>query len=286
LPIIAFSIYHYLRAGTLENLIFWTLRFNFVNGYSSLAAQPPDIASVRLLVLACLLLPAAIFHMINLRNKGDGAWQICGWGLVLLVTSSLTAYPRFSFFHLQPSLPVLAWITILTFSHAWRGKRSNDTLQLSPHPFVAGIFTALVVLWLLNAGLEYQPVIQTNLHRKVWEYTDLVPLAKEIQKYIDPTDSIYIFPDDESTANLYYLMRRTPPKYWVLTYPWFMLDPIKGRIVLALEDHPPKWVIHFPGSWGIEDRAPEVMNYIQNHYQRVTELTWPQGKVWLLERRS
>ena len=147
-----------------------------------------------------------------------------------------------------------------------------------------GIALALSIFWLITAGSAYQPVIQANPQRQVWEYSDLVPLAEEIRQRIGLTDCAYIFPDDEATANLYYLMRCPPPKFWVFHYPWYTLDWIRDRIMLTLKDHPPEWIVYFPGRWGIEERAPEIVDYLQDHYKREADLQWAQGQVRLLRR--
>jgi hypothetical protein len=248
-----------------------------------LAALPPDIAQVRTIASACLLLPATIFCLIELRRKGDRRWLNLGWGLILLAASSLTAYPRFAFFHLQASLPVLAWLSSLTLAYALLPRNSNSALQSSPS-FATGIAIALSVFWITTAGFAYQSVFRADQPQKVREYSDLVPLADEIRQHIGSTDCIYIFPDDEATANLYYLMRCLPPKFWIFSYPWYMMDSVKSRIVLTLQEHPPKFIVYFPGRWGIENHAPEVNAYIQDNYQCDAKLHWKRVEVWLLKR--
>jgi len=283
LPVMAFAIYHYVQAGTLANLLYWTISFNFVSGFTSLAAQAPSMAQIGTMASACLLLPTAIFYLIELRGKNDKAWLSLGWGLILLVCSSLTAYPRFQFFHLQAALPVLAWLSSLMLTYALRSRNSNAALQPSPL-FARGIAIALLAYWLVTAGSVYLSVFRVEEPRKVWEYTDLVPLADEVRQRIGPTDCFYIFPDDEATANLYYLTRCSPPRFWVFSYPWYMLDSVKSKILLTLQADPPRWIVYFPGRWDIEARAPEIMGYMQDNYQRDTKLHWAQGEAGLLKR--
>jgi hypothetical protein len=95
---------------------------------------------------------------------------------------------------------------------------------------------------------------------------------------------MYIFPDDEATANLYYLMQQRPPRFWVFTYPWYMEDRIKERILLTLRDDPPEWVVYHPGRWEVERTAPEIVRYLQQHYQEEAELGWAGGTALLLRR--
>lgn len=283
LPVMAFGVYHYLRAGTLANFLYWTISFNLISGYASAAAQPPNIAQVRALASACLLLPAAILGLIVSKRKDDRTWLNLGWGLILLAASSLTAYPRFEFFHLQAALPVLAWLSSLTLASAL-GPCSSDAASQSRRYLATSVAIALSVFWIITAGSAYQSVFREDQPQKVTEYTDLVPLAGEIRQRIGPTDCIYIFPDDEPTANLYYLMRCLPPKFWVFSYPWYMLEPVRSRIVRTLQEHPPEWIVYFPGRWKIENRAPEVIAYIQDNYEPDVELHWRQSEVWLLKR--
>jgi len=197
-------------------------------------------------------------------------------GLILLGTSSITAYPLFSFFHLQAALPMLALVSALTLAYVLRP-------GIPGRLFALGIALALFAFWLITTGSAYRPVLDAQAQQFIWEYSDLAPLAQEVRQYIGPTDCIYIFPDDEATANLYYLLRCSPPKFWIFHYPWYMLDWIRNRILVTLNADPPEWIAYFPGRWDGENRAPEIMDYL-HHYRREATFQWAQGEVWLLER--
>lgn len=272
LPLLGFLGYQFARAGTLEGFWYWTISFNLFSDYRSLGAQAPTGTQMALIAPACLLLPAAIFQLVDLARKGDEAYLPLGWGLILLGASSLTVYPRFELFHLQPALPLLAWVSALTVARASRG-------------FVIGCAAAIALLWLQTGADRYQTEWQADQPRRIREYSPLVPVAAETRRQIGPADCVQIFPDDEATANLYYLLRCPPPKPWVFSYPWFMLDPVKERILLALQDDPPRWIVHPAGRWEIERHAPEVIRYIEEHYRRRAALLWAEGEMWLLERR-
>jgi hypothetical protein len=282
-PLIVFSVYHVLRAGTLANLLYWTISVNLINGYASAAAKPPTVAQLRALASACLLLPAAILGLTVPTRKDDRTRLHLGWGLLLLAASALTVYPRFEFFHLQPALPVVAWLSSVTLASAFRRRNCHAAWQ-SRRYLLTAVAVGLSVFWITTSGSAYQSVFREDQPQRVWEYTDLVPLAGEIRQRIGPTDCFYVFPDDEATANLYYLARCWPPNFWVECYPWYMLQPIRSRIVRALQERPPQWIVHFAGRWNIEDLAPEVIAYIQDNYEPDVELHWAQGEVWLLKR--
>jgi len=280
-PIIAFVAYHYLKAGTLENFAYWTIGFNFFGSFRSLAAQSPTLEEIQIIAPAFLLIPAAILLLIELKKEGDKKWLNLGWGLIWLVTSSLMAYPRFGFFQLQAALPALAWLSAVTLACALR--RSQSVLRSASY-CARGIALGLCAFWIVMAGSTYRFVVQPDQPRKISEYSDLVPLAAEIRQQIGPSDCIYIFPDDEATANLYYLLKCLPPKFWVFSYPWFMLDQVKTRILQTIRPDPPDWIIYFPGRWDIENSAPEIMTFVQRNYRQFAPLHWAQGDGWLLKR--
>lgn len=276
IPFLVFFAYQYTQAGTLRSFWYWAVTYNLTSDYATLAAHSPGIVEVRLLASGFVLVPAAIVYMLGQKRQGNSIWLTLGWGLALLVTSALTAYPRFEMFHLQATLPALAWLSAVPLAAALQSRNPGRS-------FAAGVALGLAVLWLVISASVYQPVVDAGQPRKIWEYSDLVPLAAEIRQQIGPDDCFYTFPDDEATANLYYLTH-CKPKFWVYSYPWYMIDPVKQRILSALEEDPPPWVVTFPGRWEIEKYAPEVMGYLEDHYCREAELHWAQGEAWLLKR--
>jgi hypothetical protein len=70
----------------------------------------------------------------------------------------------------------------------------------------------------------------------------------------------------------------------VFHYPWYQLDWIRDRILVTLEEQPPQWVVYFPGRWGAEQHAPEIMDYLGDHYRQEAALQWAEGEVRVLRR--
>jgi len=276
LPLIAFVAYQLARAGTLRGFLYWTLGYNLLGPYHAMAALRPSLRQLGAVVSAALLLPAAFLRWIEGPRQHEGEWLRLGWGFVLLVTSAVTAYPRFHFFHLQPALPILAWLSVRTLASALRGQRAART-------FVAGIALGLSLFWALTAGAGYRAVLgQEQQH--VYEYSDLVPLAEQVMRHVAPGERVFVFPDDEAMANLYYLTNTLPPTPWIFTYPWYMMDWVEDRILDHLETRPPEWIVTFPERWNIEQHAPRVVDYLAEAYRRDTPLEWVQGRGWLLKR--
>jgi hypothetical protein len=288
LPVVVYAAYHHLRTGSVRNFVFWTVTFNFINNYRDIASLAPRPNQLKSLLPAYLLIAPFFARSLKsvITDEANETWyRREGRALVLLIAGSLTAYPRFGFFHLQASLPPLAWLSAMELTRSSRSAGLTIAKRRVRERLLLAGRLLLVLLWIVHTAPAYYRPISSDRPRKIWEYTDLVPLAKEIGQQVESDESIYVFPDDEATANLYYLLRRTPPKYWSPTsYPWFTLDILKPRIVQALDEASPEWVVYFPGRWGIEKHGQEILAYIQSHYQLSSELSWAEGEVRLLER--
>ncbi len=275
LPLIAVAAYQLARAGTLRGYLYWTLGYNLTGPYHAMAALRPSLSQLGTVASAALLVPAAFLHWIAGPRHDEDAWLRLGLGLVLLITSVTTAYPRFHFFHLQPALPILAWLSVQALATVLRGQSASRT-------FGIGSALALSVFWALTAGAGYVAVFDQE-KQYVYEYSDLTPVAEQVLRRTAPGERIFIFPDDEATANLYYLTETLPPTPWTFTYPWYMMDWVEERILDHLETDPPDWVVYFPERWNIEQHAPRVLDYLAKAYRRDTPLEWAQGQGWLLK---
>jgi hypothetical protein len=277
-PVAAFAIYQLITAKTLSGFLYWTVGYALTSGYASLASRAPKLSEVAMLVSCFLFLPAALICLMERKRAGDERWLVIAWGLILAFTSSLAAYPRFEFFHLQGTFAVLVVVCAISLAYIARK-------QHGPRRITIAIPSAAAVLWVLTAGVAYHPVLERNVQQKIFQYSDLMPMAKEVRQAIGSSNSVYFLPDDEFTSNIYYLMGCRPPGFWTFHYPWMMVDRVRARTALVLAKTPPQWVVYFPGHWGIETSAPEIVSLIQSRYREVARLKTPEREAWLLERK-
>ncbi len=274
---LAFALYQWLRAGTLAGTLYWVVLYALTSGYRGETAIPPTPAQLALVAQAEVLVPAAVALLVEARRRGAPAWRPCAWGLALLIAAGVPAYPRFELFHLQAALPVLAFLSAFVLVRAWRAYRPA-------RGFVLGVALGATLLAGAAALRPVQQALDWERPQYVYEYSDLVPLAGALRPHLGAGERIYIYPDDEATSNLYYLLGQEPPVFWIFHYPWYMLEPIQERIVETLEAAAPQWVIYFPGRWGEPASAPQVASAIAARYERVETLEWAGGEVHLLRR--
>jgi general stress protein CsbA len=277
-PVLGFSVYQGLTAGTLNGFLYWAVGYELSGDYVSLAAKGGTLSQVWTLASCALFLPAVLISLWERRKAGDEKWLVLAWGLLLIGASSVTAYPRFHFFHLQAVLSVLAVLSAIALAHLIHRRREGQS-------FTVAIPAAVSILWVLTAGTAYHPVLEGDRPQKIAQYTDLVPVAEEIRQLVGPSDCVYIFPDDETLSNLYSIMGCPPPRFWVFHYQWFMVDRVKDRILSVLDAKPPAWVLYSPGRYDIQTSAPEIVSYIQGHYREVAEIQSAEDPAVLMQRK-
>lgn len=279
-PLILFMLYHRITAGTLQDFLFWVISFSTINKYAQLAALSPSVAQLRILAPAYFLV---IPFVLSLRQKDHKLNQEL-WVFLLLLVSHVTAYPRFGFFHLQPVLPVLAWISAIVTNRLLWSIRNGCTEE---RLISKGIVLSAFLFSLLYGGFSYWTSFFDKQPQKIYEYTDLLPLYEGIRQHIKPDERVYIFPDDEGTANLYYLLKSPPPKIWSPTsYPWFTIAELKPVLIETFQQWNPEWVIYFPERWGAEQHAWEILLIMQNRCHLTEKFFWAEGEVHLLRCES
>ena len=237
-PILVFLVGFYAKTGSLADLFYWVIGYHLEGRYIAYSVEPLKLTDIGRIASCFILVPFAAVCAFDLMRRRDRNWLNFGLGLLILITGAVSAYPRFAFFHLQSVLPVVALLSAMTLSYAFKQLRSWRT-------FAFGIVVAFSAFFFVKAGIFYRPAFRADRHPIVDEYSDLLPLTQEIRSTIGETDSVYVFPDDEASANLYYLLQRKPPKFWIFHYNWYLLDWTKAKILATLEDDPPDWVVYF-----------------------------------------
>ncbi len=283
LPGVAFVVCQWVRAGSLASTLYWVVLFSLSGSYREQSVQAPPLAAFKLVAQAGVLLPAAavaLFDAVRQRRAaaaGERAWAPIAWGFALLAAATVTAYPRFEMFHLQPVVPLMAYLSALALVYAWRAWRQARL-------FVIAVAVGATLLCTGSVVGPLQIALDSSQLQTIVEYSNLAPLADEVRARIGPRDSVYVYPDDEATSNLYYMLQREPPGYWVFHYSWFMTEAVQGRIVAALAEDQPEWVVYFPSRWVPPAASPLVAAAIQADYVPVATFDWIGNEVQLLRR--
>jgi hypothetical protein len=277
LPLAALLVHQVIRAGSLHELWYWTVAYHLSSEYTEMASQRPTLEQVGIIASALLLVPAAAMMAVQAKRRGHPSTRTFGILLVAVTAGTLTVFPRFEFYHLQPALPALAVLSAFTLS---------QVLHLHAiRQFAAGTVFGLTLFWAVTTVVPaYRPVVRPQRERLIWEYSNLVPLSEQIRRHIGKAGTFYVFPDYEATSNLYYLLNSEPPPFWIFHYPWFLSGPIRTRILTSLDTFRPEWIVIFPHRIEALQQARDIQAYIDARYRYETRFSWIWGDVLLLRR--
>jgi hypothetical protein len=282
-PAALYVVFHLSQGGTLEALWFWVFTFNRDSGFVTMAALAPSAADLLALAPAYLLVPAAAWSALALLRAGDIAWHRYAYAALLLVATSGGVFPRYAAFHLAPSLPFIAWMSGMVVGRLWQERQvdAGDGTRGVGVPVAVGV----LLLWAFIGGTTYARASSATA-RPIEEYTDVQPLAAAMRPHIAPGDSVYVFPDDEATANVYHLLDSPPPRYWMFHYPWYLTPSVSARVLDSVISASPTWIIHQGDPWGVEPLVPGVFSYLRSHYDVVATVQWNMHEVRLLRRNA
>lgn len=281
-PIVAYLGYYYRLAGTFHELLYWSVSFNLTGDYRSLGQLAPTGEQLRQVLPAFLMTVPFVISLVNTPDAHDNVMPSRGqrmWLMLFLFLAALMLYPRYSTMHWAVALAFIALISGIACADLIRQR-----IDRSLWPSTWGVYLAVVLLWTLSAVSTYSLRLGQTRSQTLIEFSPLVELADQLKRRNLLDEGIVLFPDDEGVSNLYYLLQRPPPKFWMMNYPWFMNRYTIARWLQVVEAEQPQTLIFFPGRGGYEQYAPEILEYIHSRYQLIDTLDWRGQAVHIMTR--
>lgn len=217
--------------GLLEYFWNWTLFYPLTEwsnfpGYVQMALTLKQKLFILLLVTPVL----GIFICIKRLLKD----KIIFTGLMFLIAALIAIYPRFSYFHLQPTLPFLILLSARIY-----------TLISLPQRLFYGSLVATVVL---TATFLLGP--------KTWgEGTRFYDegdkkLARQVSSEVRESERVFL---QGINSSVYVYANRLPPPNWSDNFGWYLEIPgVSEWAIKGFEKNPPKkvfWRVPQPGKW-------------------------------------
>ncbi len=280
-PSLIYIAVYVLTGGTLGQLWFWTVTYNDADLLAMLAL-PPTVSVLLSLAPAFILFVLFLIKFLQKLPQKPDAFAHDGLLVLAFLSGTITAFPRFGTFHLQPMLPVLAAVSGLELVSLARSGMPAAADSRGRTPLVIPV--AFSVFWLTVGVLN---IANFAPPRKIIEYSNLPPLADQVRQEIGPDACVYLLPEDEANSNLYYLLKCLPPRFWAFTsYPWLSKDGLPEMELNALKTASPDWVLYFPTRWNVEEHNPALVAYVMSQYQKVEAINSLEGEVWLMKRTA
>lgn len=254
LALVPFVIY-LLLTGSLIDFWNWALFYpmtawSHFPGYVQFA-----ITRTWLLTLFTLAMP--LLGLIMLRKKIFRDLSL-GWLGLMLVAALIAVYPRFSFFHLQPTLAFL----MLIFA------RIADRIEIWPRWGYLGLLVIAAVV-IFTKQLPFQRGSSVRFNQPADQATDNL-----ISSYVrpgQPTLLLNIF------SSHYALTQTLPTKPWGDIFGWYLEIPgIQQWIIQGLKSERPEYIFRqkpITGNWfdlGVYEPR-QLLDELKRHYERIAE---------------
>ncbi|KKQ91795.1 MAG: hypothetical protein UT58_C0010G0017 [Microgenomates group bacterium GW2011_GWC1_39_7b] len=216
--------------GDFNDYLFWTFQFPLFwlpefSGYKILPGKK------ELLVIILMMISPLPAVLSSIRKKTYDIKTILIYGV--MSTLLVSAFPRFSFFHLQPFLAFFVIAVVFLIS------QKNK------------MFLTFALLALFYVGLYRYRLILPEFNDVVRFYGNSeIQLAQYIVSVTTSNDEIYLLGPN---SVIYVYAGRIPPKPWIENYVWhFEVPGLQEKVIAGWETNPPKiifWTPPTPGNW-------------------------------------
>lgn len=209
-----------------------------------------EISRRTFVVLVLLFLPLLGLLLIKRKNYKE----IFVLTILFFGATILAIYPRFSFFHFQPSLTLL--IVFLAQLFTILGNK------IRPYYTVLVISCFSLVIYLLSK----QTIFSTEI--RFYGEADK-KLVKKIIQENSSNEKIFLLGPNSSS---YALTGRLPPKPWADNFGWYLEIPgVQEWVIEGFVKSPPKTIYRttpFPGNWfDLGAYQPKkILAYINDNY--------------------
>ena len=241
-----------LPKGIFKDFVIWTIYLPFFK-----ASQMPGyifLPTLRQAITVALLF--LIFTPVFLKRNFPQIFYLSTATILLLF-----AYPRFDFFHLIPSLSILALAFASSIDNFRKQKSKVATISL------------LVLIFFLLVTVNY---LKNNWTRQVRFFEkDVFETASILQKANSSGRSIFL---QNVSGQILIISGTLPTKPWADSFPWYLEMPsVQENIIAGILNEKPDIVIYKPyagaGKYQIASYRPQkIADFLDQNYQNVFRL--------------
>ncbi len=282
IPLLLYLAYYLVSGGELGALIEWTLLFNMTSGYAQMGFLLPthlDMLAIWPAFVLVLPFAASLFQSHSL-DRQEQLTRL--WLLICAISSLVFLYPRYSVPH---------WAAAFAFVAATSAVACADLAHLAslitkPAAHRLRQFAASFILfWVIYGAFLFWPAIAGTNQPRLLKFDDQQELAALLAAKLPSDSTIAFIPDNEAVSNAYYGLQRTPPRFWMMHYPWFMQPAVRERWLAELDRHPPDSVVWIDELQDLSSTGPEIQPFIHDRYTETDSFLWQGRTVRLMQRK-
>lgn len=250
-----------LPKGIFEDFVKWTIYLPFFK-----AAQMPGyifLPTLRQTVTIALLF--LIFTPVVLKRNFSQIFYLSTAAILLLF-----AYPRFDFFHLIPSLSIIA-LAFASSVDSFKKQKSK-----------AAALSLLILVFFSFVTISY---LKNNWTRQVRFFEkDVFEAADVLQKFNPKDKPVFL---QNVSGQVLVISQTLPTKPWADSFPWYLEMPsAQANIIGGILNEKPDVVVYKPytgaGKYQIASYRPQkIADFIDQNYQDTFRLD---SGLWLRTR--
>lgn len=230
-----------------------------------------ELSARELLTLGIFLVPVIAYVLLRNKIKDEKFWLL----VLFLIAGLVAIYPRFSFFHFQPSLVFF----VLLYGYIAQG--------LNLQQRIIGIFLFFLFLF----PFIYKPAFTFEWRKEHRFYGQQEKEFAEFLKIkIGEKKNVFLF----GLPSQFYSMTGTlPPKPWTDNFGWYLEIPGVQEMVVERWSNPPAgglpdfifWRMPSSGNWfDLGTYQPQkIVSWIKENYTKKEEVS---SGIWLWIRKD
>lgn len=248
-----------IQEGTLIDFLRWVLIYPLTKWGSIIGYVQMELSSYQMIVIFLLFAPLLVGILTRrVLFVKDSKIQLL---ILFLVVSLFAVYPRFSFFHFQTA------ITLLAILYGYMLSKTEITRLTIAYCLLP---SALVFF------LIHQPVISSGWQKEARFYgSEDLQLAGLIADKTTKNDTLFLL---GLNSSLYAMSNRIPPKRWADNFSWYLEIPgVQEEIISRWGQNAPDKIIWRTPSLGntfnLGTYQPKkIVEWIRNNYSQKEEV--------------
>lgn len=250
-------ITYLLFTGSLHDFYVWSLYYPLKYWSSFPGYVDINITRGRALLILLILIPISL-ALLKLRILLKNRRFI--FILTFFVASMLAVYPRFSYFHLQPTLAFFVILSSIIFTN-FEGKLRLIFLGT----FSVCIFLLLIIVWNENY-LGNSTRFYSDNDKKI---------SLLISEKVNSNEKVFFL---GLPSSYYVFSNRTPPKPWADNFGWYLEIPgVQEEIIEGFKKEHLKWVFWKrpqEGPWfELGSYQPQkILKYLRENFQKIDNI--------------
>lgn len=266
-----------IQEGALSDFLNWVLVYPLTKWGSVIGYIQMELSLRDWLVIMLLFAPLIFIILRRQTILKDTTFQLL---FLFLIGALVSVYPRFSFFHFQTAIALLAII------YGYMLSKTKIT-----HLTIAQCLSRSAKLCLLPIAfifiLTHQPVISFDWGREARFYGQKdTEMAQIISSRVSKDERVYLL---GLHSGLYPMSDRLPPKRWTDNFGWYLEIPgVQEEVIDRWQENTAKFIFwRIPSEGNPFDlgtyQPKKIVQWIEENYTKKEEVK-PGIWLWVLRR--